>query len=532
MATGKRSNTGNTKPNHKLDLGKNIAACTLSLALISGCALPAFAVEADSLDTLNQIEKAPAAEAPSTAASDSSNSETPENSSEAANNADAPASTDAPAADTATAPRPDAVASGTVALSGAGEAPKPENTVSAPTSENTAQDEPADTELCTWTTDGRTWSTTRGGKAMTVTNAYAFGIDVSQWQGDIDWARVKAAGVQYAIIRCGYGAENTGEMDYKFLQNVAGCKENGIPFGIYLYAIASDPAGATAEANQVLRLLDLAGVTPSDLSYPVYYDMESENQRATDHAGRGQMAENFCTIIAEAGFTPGIYASHYWFSSLLTDPRFDNYTKWVASYPGEGAVDAHSSYLGAHDMWQCMSRGVVDGINGRVDIDFDYHFVEANYGPIYDYDHYVANNPDVAETYGDDRHATFYHFLDYGMDEGRESSPTFNLHGYFNSNPDLRAAFGLDLKQYYLHYLNSGLAEGRSYQDSRIPIGLVKGFGIRDLSRIYDPYVYLMQYPDLEATYTKTAFGQKYIDDNGLFRHFLSTGLVEGRFAK
>lgn len=490
---------------------KQLATCILAAVLVIGTAIPAFAT-----DVTSSEGSGTATESTDTASGDGGSSSEP--------SAPEPSSSNGMINETVTLLPPD---SSNAASSSAGES---SNETPAP--EEDATDIPEDNELCSWTTDGRTWSTMRGGSAMTVTNAQAFGIDVSQWQGEIDWARAKAAGVQFAIIRCGYGTAERGDIDTQFLANVNGCRENGIPFGIYLYAIARDASEATAEANRTLELLNAAGITPDELKYPVYYDMESDNQKATDATTRGDMAENFCYTLSEAGFTPGIYASHYWFANLLTDARFDNWTRWAASYPGEGEEGATSSYSGPHDMWQCMSRGVVDGIEGRVDIDFDYHFVEAEYSDVYNYEAYVANNPDVAEVYADDPHGAFLHFINSGMDEGRISSDTFNLHGYYNSNPDLRAAFGFDFRKYFEHYMTSGVKEGRSCAETRVPVGLVKGTQMRDLSSIYDPYAYLVNNPDLEAIYTREAYGKTYLDDSGLFKHFLTEGYDAGLSAK
>lgn len=398
--------------------------------------------------------------------------------------------------------------------------------------ESEAKDTPEDNETCLWTRDGNVWSTTRGGSPMTVTNAFAFGIDVSEWQGDIDWTRVKASGVQYAILRCAYGSAASGHEDRWFAENVQGCKDNGIPFGVYLYSNSTTAEGGLAEAQHALDIMERAGATPQDLMFPVYYDIEDKVHRELSAEARGDLAEAFCNAIEGAGYVPGIYASQSWLDNLLTDARFDNWTKWAASYPAVGAENATSSYTSAHDMWQCMSRGEIDGISTRVDINFDYRFSEGYYSAVYDYEYYLKNNPDLYLAFGDDRIALFAHFMKHGMAEGRISSPNFNLHGYFNANADLRRIFGLDLQQYYLHYVEAGQYEGRSMEDSMTPKDMVKGIHVMDLSAIYDPYVYLANYADLRDAFTMTAQGYEYIDDAALFRHFINDGINEGRVAK
>ena len=104
--------------------------------------------------------------------------------------------------------------------------------------------------------------------------AAEWGVDVSFAQGDIDWAKAKADGVDFAILRLGYGA---GGSDRRFVANVQGCKANGIKFGVYLYSYAWNASTATSEAEWTLTVLRNAGVSPSDLGLPVYYDLENQN---------------------------------------------------------------------------------------------------------------------------------------------------------------------------------------------------------------------------------------------------------------
>ena len=98
-------------------------------------------------------------------------------------------------------------------------------------------------------------------------------IDVSSWQGDIDWAKAKADGVEGAIIRLGFGWGN--DADAKAQRNINECKRLGIPFGIYWYSYAEDASGSRQEGNDVVSKLRQFGVSPNDLKYPVYYDLES-----------------------------------------------------------------------------------------------------------------------------------------------------------------------------------------------------------------------------------------------------------------
>ena len=103
------------------------------------------------------------------------------------------------------------------------------------------------------------------------------GIDVSSWQGTIDWKKVKAAGIDYAIIRAGYGKEDIDKQtDSTFVQNIKGAKEAGMPFGLYHFSHASTVEEAKQEANFLLEILETNGVTPDDLAYPIAFDIEGK----------------------------------------------------------------------------------------------------------------------------------------------------------------------------------------------------------------------------------------------------------------
>lgn len=229
-----------------------------------------------------------------------------------------------------------------------------------------------------WYYDGAAWRTTRnvGSSPFIVSDAMAFGVDVSEHQGHIDWAQAKRGGVQFAIIRCGYGMNYHSQDDDFWIQNVRGCIRNGIPFGVYLYSYADSVYRASSEADHILRCLNEAGLSPSQVAFPVYYDLEESSlEHASNRGLLAAMANTVCSKIAQAGYEPGIYANKNWWVNYLTDPVFNNWEKWVAQYPYNGST--RSTYTGHHGMWQCMSEGDLLGINGNVDIDFAYEPYEA-----------------------------------------------------------------------------------------------------------------------------------------------------------
>lgn len=193
-----------------------------------------------------------------------------------------------------------------------------------------------------------------------IDGAAAKGIDVSQWNGNIDWAKVKNTDVDYAMIRCGYGMNQTDQDDTMWKKNADACTANGIPFGTYLYSYADTVARAKSEAEHVLRL-----VKGYNLSYPIFYDLEETAVRdSVSKAQIAQIAKTFCDTIRAAGYKVGVYANFDWFNNYLTDPVFNNYDRWVAQWN-------HScTYAGDYVMWQCTNAGSVNGISGPVDLDF------------------------------------------------------------------------------------------------------------------------------------------------------------------
>ncbi len=189
-------------------------------------------------------------------------------------------------------------------------------------------------------------------------NATRKGIDVSKWQGNIDWAKVKESGVEFAIIRCGFGQDYASQDDEYFRRNVSECERLGIPYGVYLYSYAKDKLSASSEAKHVLRLLQ-----GRKLSYPVYLDME-DNSTVAYKARFGDIAETFCTAIKNAGYAVGVYANYNWWTNYLTDSRFSKWHRWVAQY------NTSCWYQGDYAMWQYSSAGSVPGIDGGVDMNF------------------------------------------------------------------------------------------------------------------------------------------------------------------
>ena len=188
------------------------------------------------------------------------------------------------------------------------------------------------------------------------------GIDVSKYQGNIDWEAASHE-IDFAIIRCGFGNDEESQDDTQWRNNADECTRLGIPFGVYLYSYATDSSMAESEANHVLRL-----ISGYDLSFPVFLDMEDSIQAVLSKEKLGDIASTFCNIIQNAGYRVGIYANKHWWENHLTDTAFNNssWYKWVAQY------NSSCTYAGNYVMWQYTSSGSVAGINGRTDMNYWY----------------------------------------------------------------------------------------------------------------------------------------------------------------
>ncbi|WWR15330.1 glycoside hydrolase family 25 protein [Lachnospiraceae bacterium JLR.KK008] len=195
----------------------------------------------------------------------------------------------------------------------------------------------------------------------------SFGIDVSKWNKDIDWEKARAAGVEFAIIRCGYRGSSTGTLveDPYFYRNIEGARAAGVKIGLYFFTQATNAVEAVEEASMVLCLND-----GRPLDYPIFIDTEGAggNGRADglDTVTRTEVVEAFCETIENAGYRAGIYASRNWYYNKLDMTRLDSNVIWLAEYR------EYPKYEGKYQIWQYTSNGSIDGIEGRVDFNISY----------------------------------------------------------------------------------------------------------------------------------------------------------------
>lgn len=187
------------------------------------------------------------------------------------------------------------------------------------------------------------------------------GIDVSHWQGNINWTKVKAAGIKFTIIKAG-GSDAGFYTDSRWEANYKGAKASGIAVGAYYFA---GPKCVTAEAGKADAKRFIKLIKGKKLEYPVYFDCEA--QPASEKAGTTKAAIAFCKELEDAGYYAGIYASAYsGFQDRLDDSKLGSYAHWVAQYASK------CGYGGKYGIWQYSSSGKVSGISGNVDMDLSY----------------------------------------------------------------------------------------------------------------------------------------------------------------
>ena len=195
------------------------------------------------------------------------------------------------------------------------------------------------------------------------------GIDVSTYNGTIDWTAVKNSGISFVIIRCGFRGYTKGGLilDSKYKSYIQGATNAGLKVGIYMFSQAVNEAEAVEEASLCVNLAQ-----GYKISYPIFIDSEyangSHSGRADglDKATRTAVCKAFCETVKSAGYTPGVYASKSWLNNKLDAGQLSSYKIWLAHYTGQ------TDYSGKYDLWQHTAKGSVSGIKGNVDLDISY----------------------------------------------------------------------------------------------------------------------------------------------------------------
>ncbi len=187
------------------------------------------------------------------------------------------------------------------------------------------------------------------------------GIDVSEHNGALDWAKIKASGVQFAIIRTGYG---TSHVDNYFEKNMQGALAQGIPVGVYHFSYALDTAGAEKEGEFVLSILKPYW---GKILLPIFYDFEYDTVSYAKKQGvtLGKEAFNahtvaFCETVKAAGYTPGVYYNLDYARNFVDQSRIGGYVRWFAQYAAAPGVSDYA-------IWQYTSAHTISGISGKFD---------------------------------------------------------------------------------------------------------------------------------------------------------------------
>lgn len=335
----------------------------------------------------------------------------------------------------------------------------------------------------------------------------AVGIDVSRFQGDINWKAVADSGVKFAMIRCafrGYAAEGNIAIDPKFEANIKGALENGIYVGVYFFSTALNEAEALQEAAVTLDL-----IRGYDVKFPIAYDFEYFNNvpnyrtNGLSHAQLNANAKVFLDYVNSRGYKSSLYGSTNYLNNTWSPSLRSSYDVWVAHY----YVD-RPTYGGHYTMWQCTDKGSVPGIGTPVDVDIDYQYYRSYHHAnvaecLFNATYYANRYPDLKATFGNNASALKKHYESCGRREGRSASPAFDPIYYINQYADLKQAFRTDYVAAFNHFVNNGIYEGR--QGSK--------------------YFLVNYYLDQNEDVKKACYASK----TGALSHFVQFGALEGR---
>ncbi len=301
------------------------------------------------------------------------------------------------------------------------------------------------------------------------------GVDVSKWQGNIDWAAARGGGVDFAIIQAGYRDKDTGALaeDPYFSQNASGAANVGMPIGLYFFSQAITVEEAKEEARWLI-----SKAQQYKIAFPLVMDFEYKSD-SNGYTGRlynanlsrsaaTAVVDAFCSTIEQAGYTSMFYANSYMLNNKMdADSLSQKYKLWLANYQNPAMTtygQPTTVYSKAFTCFQFSSSGIVSGFSTRVDL--DYYYGDASmmlpyYTDVFDPSFYAAKYPEIASACGNNAEALFKHFRNYGMAKGLQGCETFDAISYRYRYPDLENGFKDDLTAYYLHYLGYGKREGR-----------------------------------------------------------------------
>lgn len=219
----------------------------------------------------------------------------------------------------------------------------------------------------------------------------SYGVDVSEWQGKIDWEKVKATGISFAIIRCGFRQTHGSEIkeDANFRDNIEGAISAGLKVGVYFFGTAKNEKEALEEAEFTINL-----IKDYNLTYPVVYDIETFNDGRLKNVSYSTITDNILTFtetVGSYGYETMVYSYHNALTYMLDTGKLDGKLIWLAHY-----VDK-TNYKGNYNIWQYTSSGRVDGIRTNVDLNVSYFTYVDSESEIVENPNYVKN-PEVQLT--------------------------------------------------------------------------------------------------------------------------------------
>ncbi len=186
------------------------------------------------------------------------------------------------------------------------------------------------------------------------------GIDVSQWQGEINFNKVKSGGVDFVILRGGYG-KYISQKDPYFDKNYSRAKKAGLNVGVYWFSYAESEADAKEEARVCLEV-----IKNKKFEYPVYFDLEEQTQFDKGKAFCSSLVKCFCGELEKAGYFTGLYISSAPLKKYITKEVAERFALWIAEY------GSRCTYRGSYGMWQYSCKGKINGISNDVDMDTSY----------------------------------------------------------------------------------------------------------------------------------------------------------------
>lgn len=315
---------------------------------------------------------------------------------------------------------------------------------------------------------------------MKLVNKEALGCDISYWQGNVDFTKMKNAGIKAVIIRAGYGTT----VDKNFIKYIKGAIAAGIKIGTYWFLYAKNESGAKANAAKFIEVIaPYRDHIKLGASADWEYDSDDNAGKLTA-AARSNIVDVFCEEIQTAGYEVLIYSNQdYIQSGKFTKELIAKYPLWFARYSAASGIYANRGKDGKPYMWQYTSsaNGKTYGVSSKtidlnkVYIDLEDKPVEAvpqpvqkpivpgtlDYSIVFNADFYAGKYPDLEAAFGNNSAKLLEHYLAFGINEGRQAHPDFGVTRYRDLYPDLQAAYGDNLYSYVMHYMVFGRSEGR-----------------------------------------------------------------------